>query len=465
MIKRNAFALHKISLLAGLIGAVMFNTVSAADLTGVTKTAIENNPEVQIQWQALQEAIDGQKQAKGAYLPSIDVNAAYGKGRRDFDRRGWFDQGQAEISLTQVLFDGFRVQSRVAQGDYTALSKYYELSATIEQKTLDASQAYLDIQRYRDLVTLAKENYATHQRVYQQIQQRANQGVGNKADFLQISGRLSLAQSNLLTEQANLNDVTARYQTIVGEGPALDLQPVQINAALPASQDELLAASYQTSPVLHARLSDIEFARANAAEFKSNLYPKLSFVARHGLYENRNSFDERANSKDYGQDTAVELRLNYNLFNGGTDKAAYRAAQGRLARAGDIKSKACSDVKQAATVAWNNVENINSKLSYLKQHRDDSALVVKAYDDQFDIGRRTLLDVLDSENEAFQANRAYISAQYDLKISQLQALSSAGQLLPALGIQRDNLPQVADISDREINSGNVCSVQAVNTGR
>ena len=106
-----------------VITSVAMN-LSAADLTSVTKTAIENNPEVQSQWSGFLEATANQKQARAGYLPSIDLNAAYGKGSRDFDDRGWFNQGQAEIALTQVLFDGFRVKNKVEQGDYTALKKY-----------------------------------------------------------------------------------------------------------------------------------------------------------------------------------------------------------------------------------------------------------------------------------------------------------------------------------------------------
>ena len=105
-------------------GASVAMTVSAADLTSVTKTAIENNPEVQVQWSNFLEATANQKQARAGYLPSIDLNAAYGKGNREFDGdRGWFNQGQAEIALTQVLFDGFRIKSKVEQGDYTALKR------------------------------------------------------------------------------------------------------------------------------------------------------------------------------------------------------------------------------------------------------------------------------------------------------------------------------------------------------
>ena len=440
-------------------GASVAMTVSAADLTSVTKTAIENNPEVQVQWSNFLEATANQKQARAGYLPSIDLNAAYGKGDRDFDGRGWFNQGQAEIALTQVLFDGFRIKNKVEQGDYAALKRYYELNAGVEQKAFEAAQAYLDVQRYRDLVKLAETNFNNHQRVYNQIQQKTKQGVGNGADLAQISGRLSLAQTNLMTEQANLNDVSARFARIVGVEPSTNLEPVNLNTSLPNSSQDAVMTAYQNNNSLKAALSEMEYARTNAEEFKSNMYPKLSLVARTGLYQNRNSFDERTNpgNDKYGQDSAVELRLNYNLFNGFADRSAVNAANARIYTAQDLKNKACVDIRQTTRVAYNNVNNYSNQMQWLQRHRDESAAVVRAYNDQFDIGRRSLLDVLDSENESFQSNRAYASAQYDLKIAQLQTLYSMGQLLPALGIKRDNLPEVSEVSKRELNAANVCT--------
>ena len=441
-------------------GASVAMTVSAADLTSVTKTAIENNPEVQVQWSNFLEATANQKQARAGYLPSLDLNAAYGKGNREFDGdRGWFDQGQAEIALTQVLFDGFRIKSKVEQGDYAALKRYYDLNAGVEQKAFEAAQAYLDVQRYRDLVQLAQTNVNNHQRVYNQIQQKTKQGVGNGADLAQISGRLSLAQTNLMTEQANLNDVSARFARIVGLEPSANLEPVNLNASLPNSSQDAVMTAYQNNNSLKAALSEMEYARTNAEEFKSNMYPKLSLVARTGLYQNRNSFDERTNpgNDKYGQDSAVELRLNYNLFNGFADRSAVNAANARIYTAQDLKNKACVDIRQTTRVAYNNVNNYSNQMQWLQRHRDESAAVVRAYNDQFDIGRRNLLDVLDSENESFQSNRAYASAQYDLKIAQLQTLYSMGQLLPALGIKRDNLPEVSEVSKRELNAANVCT--------
>ena len=446
---------RKLALSAFIVGMTTV-TAYAADLTTVTKTAIETNPEVQAKWFEFLETLEIRDEAKGAYLPSIDLNAAYGKGQREFDNRDWFNQGQAEISLTQMLFDGFKTKNKVEQRDYAALRSYYELNAGLEEKAFESARAYLDVQRYRELVELAKVNIANHQRVYTQVAQRTNQGVVNRADLSQISGRLSLAETNLVTEQTNLSEVLARFHRLVGiEAPAV-LAPDNLNLNVPTDRTVLLKNAYQNNYSLRAALSEIAYAKANAEEFKSNLYPRLDFVAKHGVYQNRNSFDERANPRDYGQDTAVELRLNYNLYSGGSHRAAVNAANARVLRTEDMRNKACIDIRQNVTIALNNIQNYKNQMNWLQRHKDESLAVVVAYRDQFDIGRRSLLDVLDSENESFQSNRAYASALYDLKISQLQALYSSNQLLPALGIKRDNLPEVSDVSHREIDAENVC---------
>ncbi len=82
-----------------------------------------------------------------------------------------------------MLFDGFRIKSKVEQGDYAALKRYYELNAGVEQKAFEAAQAYLDVQRYRDLVKLAETNFNNHQRVYNQILAKDQAGCGQWCGF------------------------------------------------------------------------------------------------------------------------------------------------------------------------------------------------------------------------------------------------------------------------------------------
>ncbi|MFP3978028.1 MULTISPECIES: TolC family outer membrane protein [Marinobacter] len=428
-------------------------TMPQDDLLSVVKETLETNPEVQIRLNAFQASTFDQREAFGGYLPFIDVNAAGGIGDRNYDGRGSYNRNYAEVSLTQMLFDGFRVRNAVARAEHNSRARYYELLDEAETKALEASEVYLSVLRHRELVALAQQNVANHQRVQRHVSNRAGRGVSNRADLQQIDGRLSLARSNLMTEIANLQSVTARFQRLVGRFPAEELSPFEVQSQLvPGELWQVLTTVYANNPALFAAFEEIQASEASFGEAKAGRYPTLELGARHGTYKNNNSFDTRTDPHSYGDDTVIELRARYNLYRGGSDRAAERAADRRISQAESMRDKTCVDLRQTATIAHGDVLNLQVKLDSLESHREKATGVLAAYREQFDIGRRSLLDVLDSENELFQAERAYINGSYDLEINRLQTLHSMGRLLTTLNVNSEELPDLGDIN-RSVNPG------------
>lgn len=426
-------------------------TPARDSLLDVVKEALDTNPELQFKMDSYDVAVHERREAFGGYLPSIDLAASAGRADREYDGRGSYTRNYAEISLTQMLFDGFLVRNRLARADHTVLARYYELMEEAELKALEVAQAYVDVMRHRELVELAKINIANHQRVQAHIEERAESGVGNRADLQQITGRLSLAQSNLLTEIANLQTVTARFQRLVGRTPAHQLEPLVIpQNAVPAELELVLNSAFENNPALYAAFEEINAASAGVGEAKSSRYPTLELGLRQGLYKNNNIFDNRFDNTSYGNEGIIELRARYNLYRGGSDRAAERAAYSRLNQAQSLRDKACVDLRQTSTIAWNDVINLQEKLNALRIHRDESAGVVIAYRDQFDIGRRSLLDVLDSENESFQAERAFTAGEYDLMVAKLQTLNGMGALMQTLGAPDQSVDSLSTISSEYV---------------
>ncbi|MFA7552629.1 MAG: TolC family outer membrane protein [Spongiibacteraceae bacterium] len=423
------------------------------DLLSVVQEALETNPELQFSLHAFQASTHDQREAFGGYLPSLDLNASGGRGDRDYDGRGSYSRNYAEVSLTQMLFDGFRVRNAVARAEHSSRARYYEFLEEAETKALESSEVYLSVLRHRALVTLAQKNVANHQRVQRHVSDRVGQGISNRGDLQQIDGRLSLARSNLMTEIANLQSVTARFQRLVGRFPAENLSPYKVrDGAVPEELRQVLKTAYANNPALFAAFEEIQASDASYEEAKAGRYPTFELGARHGAYKNNNSFDQRSDPHSYGDDTVIELRMRYNLYRGGSDRAAERAAGRRINQAESMRDKICVDLRQTATIAHSDVLNLQVKLASLARHREQAAGVLTAYREQFDIGRRSLLDVLDSENELFQAERAYVSGSYDLEIHRLQTLHSMGRLLDTLAVNREELPDLGDI-DRSINPG------------
>lgn len=418
----------------------------STDLLSVVQRTLDTNPELRARLDAFHASTEDRREVFGGYLPSIDLSTTVGQANRQFDNRSDYSRNYAEISLTQMLFDGFRVRNALAKADHTSRVRYYELLDEAETKALEASEVYLSVQRHRELVKLAQDNLSNHQRVYEHIAQRAGRGVSNRADLQQIEGRLSLARSNLMTEVANLQSVTARYQRLVGQLPAEQLQPYEVPAArVPGELGQVLRNVYANNPALYAAFENIEVTQAALRETKANRYPTLEFGMRHGTYKNNNSFDNRTDPSAYGDENIIELRARFNLYRGGSDRAAERAAWQRISQAESLRDKTCVDLRQTATIAFGDVLNLQGRLASLEQHRTASAAVLVAYREQFDIGRRSLLDVLDSENEAFQAERAYTNGQYDLQIARLYTLHSMGELMNTLSLSSDTIPPLEDL--------------------
>ena len=411
--------------------------------------AIDTQPEVRARWAAFQASESDRSAARAGYLPSIDVNGEFGATARDYDGRGWYTRGRAEVSVSQMLFDGFFTSSRVKQAGQTRVARYFELMDAVQQKALEAIVAYEDVRQYRATVALAEQNLTAHADVLKLMQERTVSGVGTGADLEQASGRYALAQSNLLTEQANLHDVTARFQRIVGQLPAPVLADFQVAAdQVPTSFDAIMTEATRRHPTLFAANANVEAARAAVTEAQSGYYPRLSAEARAGTYRNNNSFDSRYDPRNRGEEAFVGVNVTYNLFRGGGDKARENAASYRLEQSRDLLDKACVDLRQTAAISLNNVENLKLKMRSLDAHRVGSGNVARAYEQQFYIGRRSLLDVLDAKNEAFQSERSYVLAEHELTRSYYRTLYSMGTLLDVLQQNRAGVPTLGAIDPK-----------------
>ncbi|NVF12821.1 TolC family outer membrane protein [Vreelandella maris] len=412
------------------------------DLQSVVQKAISTNPEVEAAWSRLSAAKNDIGVARGNYLPSIDVSAGVGREAQEGDGRGSYETDFVELTLTQMLFDGFATRSEVERLDRAELVTYYELIGASENVALEAAEAYLDVARYRELVRLAQENYAKHQEVYQQIEERTLSGAGRGVDLEQISGRVSLAESNLMTEATNLHDVTARYMRIVGDLPAQNLMPAPtLEDELPASVSEAVNLAFEGNPDFHAAIENINVQRAEREGTRAAFMPQLEIQGRTGT---NNQDDAITGRRD---ETSIQLVASMNLYNGGSDRAAFRAASDRIEEAVDQRELACTNVRQTTQIAYNDAQRLREQLNYLNQHRLSIDRVRGAYQQQFDIGQRTLLDVLDSENEYFEASRAYANAQYDITLADARTLAATGQLMQALEIMRDDMPTLAELGN------------------
>ena len=393
--------------------------------------AVLNNPEVNASLYTFRAAREEKRAAEGGYLPSVDLSAQIGRERSDtpLTTNDSYSPDSVRLTLTQMLFDGFAVSNNVARLDAASLARYYELQQVTEEKAQEAAVAYLDVLRFQRLVELAKKNYVQHRLLFDDIQERAEAGISRRVDMDQARGRLALSESNLLTEVDNLHDVKVRFQRIVGQlPPAEPIWPLLPNDLLPSEKEQALRIAYAQSPAINSAIESLNSAQAEARTKNAPLLPRFDLRLRQELEHDRRGVDGRFDEQ------AVELVMTYNLYNGGSSSAEKRQFHERVNAAREHRVRVCQDVRQTVAIAYNNITSLTEQLQYLSINRVSTGKARDAYLEQFDIGQRSLLDLLDQENEYFQVQRSYVNAEVNLIAAQIDTLAGMGKLLESLSV-------------------------------
>ena len=430
-----------------------------ANLKAVAQQAVLNSPEVTSKWHNLKAAEEEIGVARGSFLPRVDLTAGGGREsltlpspsqRTEYTRTGYL------LSLNQMIFDGFATRNEVRRLDKARLVRYYELLDASENTALEAARAYLDVLRYRALVTLAEDNYVQHKATYEQVLRRTQSGVGRRVDFEQAGSRLALAEINLTTETANLHDVSARYQRLVGSPPPAGVvAPGALSSALPANAKQAIDTLYQKNPSLLAAIENIESAQYDVNARRAAYLPRLDFRAS---TDNTNNYLGVDGDRKYN---VAELVVSWNLFNGGADRARERQYAERRNIALDLREKACRDTRQTLLIAYNDVRRLTEQSAYLTTQVSLLEKTLVAYRDQFNVGQRTLLDLLDTENELLSARRNTVNANNDLSLSYLRTYAGMGTLLEVLGLQKldSQEPDARDLAG--VDASQLCPDDAI----
>jgi adhesin transport system outer membrane protein len=425
---------------------LIFPTAAVSQTDSFRETAqrtLLTNPEVQVRFHSWQAAKEERTAAAGGYFPRVDVTAS--SLREERQRPGvtgtnGYRTDQATVTLTQMLFDGFATRNEVARLDHAALVRFFELHDISENITLEVVRAYADVARYRELVALAEENFARHRAIFDLIQEKVEAGVGRRVDLETSSGRMALAETNLLTELANLHDVTARFIRLTGKPPASDISiRPNLSGTMPRDAQTALAKAVRRNPSLWATLQNVRAARSATSVRDANYLPRFDLQVRSNGGRNLNGIAGDDVSHSAG------VVMNWNLFNGGTDMARARQAAQQINAAQDMLDKGCRDLRQTLLIAYNDTQKLGAQISYLDQHQLATEKARDAYRMQFDIGQRSLLDLLDTENELFQARRAFINAVHDLEIAYARVSASMGQLVSHLRLTARGADKLAEV--------------------
>jgi len=441
--------LKLVTLIAAVFGVHAAHAQSQAttSLNRVVEESIMTHPEIQARYHDFLSALEGQNVLRGNFRPQVNAQGWVGREyrssldgnprSRDWSRAGW------TLELRQMIFDGFRTRNTVKQAGFEKLARYYELMSAVDRTAQETVRAYLDVLRYRQMQELARQNHALHTRTLAQIRERIESGVGRRVDLEQAAGRVALAQSNLMTETGNLLDVQQRFRRLTGQMPAAQMSPVPpVLDRLPEDPQDFVP-SLRANPELLSKQALIQAARSGVQSAKGNFSPTLEFRASTGQDRADYTQSRRTHS------SSVQVVGSYNLYRGGADSARLRQTAAQRYAARDVRDYTCRNVFQELSLTWNNIALLNEQIPFLRDHLIATQKVRDGYLQQFQIGQRSLMDLLDTESELFEAQRALSNAEFDHLESQYRWLSLSNRLLPTLELAQPHQEMPEEVEGLE----------------
>ena len=430
-------ALTALMIAPGLPGIYGADGARAADLESAVRSALDYQPRVAREVAFARAAEKRIDEAYSGYLPTIDLDVAaggeltnsptsraLGLGTRQLVRR------EATATLSQMVFDGLETQHLVASRRADARATSFDTSETAERVAVETVQVFLDVLRNQSFVSISEANVAYHEQVTDLIRGRLEAGRGSEADVALAESRLFLAQATLEERRGDLRDAQARYVESVGEeAAALELPN---DPPVPTTIDDALSTAMDQNPIVNASAHRADGRAADIGVADAAFMPRIDIEVT-----GRTGADLDGVS-GIDQDLNARARLRWNLLNGGGDRARYQRAEHLRDAAKGSLGEERRRVREEVRVAWESLTTAQDRVPPLLNHVSASERVLAGYQQQFDVGRRSLLDLLDVQNELFNAQTNLTDAEFALSVSRYDLLFTTGQLLPTLGVLVDD---------------------------
>ena len=410
-------------------------TGQLASIRASVVSTLENNPriaEIKANRDAVRKDLE---QTQGRYYPSVDLDLGYGTDNhsdtltretgRDDD---WDGRTEASITVVQPLYLGGEIDNSVWVQVAKLESAEHRVLDNAEAVALDAVIAHLEVWRQRSLRALSEQNVATHQEIVAHIVERQRAGADSTADVYQANGRLTLTRTSLLEVKTDLQSAVARYLQVVGRLPGELKLPNAFREQLPLGPTDALERATTCNPKLAAFAADIKAAEHEIAIRQSNMLPKVNLELS-STYR-----DQVESSRTYEHNNAAMVRARWNLFRGGSDTAARESAEARQRQTRLARNDEYNRIREQITDTWNRyeisaeqIQTYEDAVSYNRQTRE-------AYQEQFIVGQRSLLDLLDAENELFRSASQLVTARVNEIIASYRLIALTGCLIQSLNI-------------------------------
>ncbi len=416
-----------------LAGAVLIGLATLAAAPGSAETladalaaAYANNPTILAQRAALRATDEEVPTALGGWRPTVSVSAEAGYQDISSKTQGvttddTLNPRSMTLSLSQPLFRGFRTVSSVERAENLVRAERARLAEVEQTVLLQAATAYLDVYRDQSVLELAINNEQRLRRQLEAAKDRFDVGEVTRTDVAQAESRLSNAIADRVRAEGDLTSSRAIYLNVVGRMPGTLAKP-DVLGSLPEDEKAAQALAVANNPSVRRAIYASRAARLDVRIATGALLPELTLSGSYTMAEETSTLAT-------SQDTAtIKAQLSIPLYQSGAEYARVRAARAvasqRRLEVEQSKRAAAQDV----TRGWEALQTARARIKAFEDSVRAAKIALQGVEEEASVGSRTTLDVLDAEQELFNARVDLVRAQRDALVAAFTLQAAVGGL-------------------------------------
>lgn len=401
-------------------------------ITDSINQAVRTNPGV-YEAAANRRATESElRQTQSTLLPQVRVEAKWGPERFYQDitpaptgNDAWRNGREGSVVVRQILFDGFASIHDIWRQSARVNAAAFRTRERSELIALDAAEAYIDVVRYMRLVALAEQNLANHKSIFGNVQSRFSGGRAGEGDLEQSRERVESASAAVYEFRRSLEDARAKYRKVVGLEPYNLRFPGPLRG-LPNNKDEALAVTIRHNPTIQAAQADSDTAKHAFRVTDGAFMPSVHLEGRVSRGVNANNY---LGQRDEASGKVV---ASWDVFRGGQDVWRRNEMAERYTETVMRHARLQRDALESVDKAWAARTITAGRIAALSRQLASDRKTISAFRKEYELGQRSLIDLLNAENQYFNAAVSLVSARGVVVFADYQLLATMGALLEYL---------------------------------
>ena len=397
-------------------------SVGAQSLEEALVSAYLTNPTLEAQRAALRATDELVPQALSDWRPTIEGNAA--SQYNDVDNSansGTFQSNSAALGVDQNLYRGGGTVANTTRAEQLVRLERSRLIATEQDVLLNAVEVYTDLLFALAVLELSLQNENRLRRQLQATRDRFEVGEVTRTDVAQSEARLAGAVAERVRSEGSIQAARAAYRNVINQEPVRLVTP-RPRADLPPTEAEAHQLAETYNPNIAAAQFNLAAARADVRVAESDLLPELS-VRGELTYT-----DEPSLTLDHQREASIGAVLRVPLYQGGGEYARVRQTKQTVRQRSDDLEAIFRAVREEVTSAWQTLVTARTAIESIREQVRAAEIALEGSRQEALVGQRTTLDVLDQENDLFQAQVDLVSAQREEIVASHRVKSAIGQL-------------------------------------